>query len=313
MTAVALHKPAEQRTSVIATMAETYGMRADAFEQTLRATVVPKACTREEFAAFVLVARQYKLNPITREIYAIPKKGGGIQPVVGVDGWYSITNDHPQFDGIEFEDHEDEKGALVSITCRIWRKDRSRAIAVTEYLSECKQPSEPWQKWPRRMLRHKAAIQSARVAFGFSGIVDPDEAARFTANVASIGAGAQQPSRELRTIDARLDSFATENDIDPPAADAPSAAETPADAETAGAPAAQASNFAPEEGAAGIPDTQPERTPSEQAYEAGRNACRRGVGMDAIPMKFSRYKDLKAAWEEGYTAEGERMEAEAGQ
>ena len=32
-----------------------------------------------------------------------------------------------------------------------------------------------WQKWPRRMLRHKALIQAARVAFGFAGLSDEDE------------------------------------------------------------------------------------------------------------------------------------------
>ena len=37
---------------------------------------------------------------------------------------------------------------------------------------------EPWKRWPRRMLRHKAYIQGARIAFGFSGIYDEDEAQR---------------------------------------------------------------------------------------------------------------------------------------
>lgn len=165
--------------SVIGAMANGYGMRAEAFEQTLRKTVVPTNCNREEFAAFILVAKQYNLNPITREIYALPKKGGGIQPVVGVDGWYRIMNEHPQCDGIEFDDHFDQDGKISAITCRIYRKDRSRAVAVRELLSECTQGTEPWRKWPYRMLRHKAAIQAARVAFGFSGIIDPDEAERF--------------------------------------------------------------------------------------------------------------------------------------
>jgi hypothetical protein len=31
---------------------------------------------------------------------------------------------------------------------------------------------------PKRMLRHKALIQAARIAFGFSGIYDEDEATR---------------------------------------------------------------------------------------------------------------------------------------
>jgi hypothetical protein len=52
---------------------------------------------------------------------------------------------------------------------------------VTEYFAECFMPkSDVWLKYPSRMLRHKALIQAARYAFGYSGIVDPDEAARFT-------------------------------------------------------------------------------------------------------------------------------------
>lgn len=36
---------------------------------------------------------------------------------------------------------------------------------------------------PNRMLRHKAAIQATRYAFGFAGIYDEDEAARFAQEV----------------------------------------------------------------------------------------------------------------------------------
>ena len=67
----------------------------------------------------------------------------------------------------------------MAITCRIYRKDRSRATEVTEYLGECRGSSEPWKKWPVRMLRHKATIQCARYAFGLSGIIDEDEADRY--------------------------------------------------------------------------------------------------------------------------------------
>jgi phage recombination protein Bet len=175
MTAVAtIHSP-----SITATMADRYGMRPDAFEATLRATVFPSTGSREEFAAFLMVTKEYNLNPILREIYAFPKKGGGIQPIVSLDGWAKILNSHPAFDGLEFVDHV-EKGVVTAITCRIHRKDRSHPIEATEYLAECFRGTEPWQKWPRRMLRHKALIQAARYAFGFAGIVDPDEAERFT-------------------------------------------------------------------------------------------------------------------------------------
>jgi hypothetical protein len=86
-----------------------------------------------------------------------------------------MMNDHPQFDGIDYEFEHDDEGRLVSCTSIIHRKDRSHPTRVTEYLAECKRNTDPW-KMERRMLRHKATIQGARVAFGFSGITDEDEA-----------------------------------------------------------------------------------------------------------------------------------------
>lgn len=168
--------------SVLISMSERYGMEAVAFEATLRATVVPKDTSREQFAAFLLVAKEYGLNPLTKEIYAFPTRGGGIQPIVGVDGWVHLINSHVQCDGIEFDDIPDENGNLSAITCRIYRKDRSRPTPATEYMAECKRPTDTWKQWPRRMLRHKALIQAARYAFGFSGIIDPDEWERSSEN-----------------------------------------------------------------------------------------------------------------------------------
>ena len=84
-------------------------------------------------------------------------------------------NSHKDMDGIEFEELLDDEKKCYAIKCRIYRKDRRHPVTVTEYMEECKKDSEPWNKWPIRMLRHKAAIQCARVAFGFAGIVDEDE------------------------------------------------------------------------------------------------------------------------------------------
>jgi hypothetical protein len=65
----------------------------------------------------------------------------------------------------------------VSVTCKLWRKDRSKPVVLTEYLAECFRPTEPW-KMKHRMLRHKTLIQCARYAFGFAGVYDPDEGER---------------------------------------------------------------------------------------------------------------------------------------
>lgn len=156
---------------VLARMAARYGVDGNKLLSTLQKTVF-KGASPEQLVALCIVADQYKLNPILKEIYAFPdSKTGGIIPVVGVDGWSRIINDHPQFDGMEFEQDEEK------CTCKMWRKDRSHAISATEYLSECVRNVAPWKSHPKRMLRHKAMIQAARLAFGFS-VKDPDEAER---------------------------------------------------------------------------------------------------------------------------------------
>ena len=162
-----------------------------------------KVSDDELMVFFMSIANEYRLSPLTKEIYAFNNRGA-IQPIVSIDGWLKIINSHPQFDGMEFEDHKDDAGKLHAITCRIYRKDRARATEVTEYLSECQGSSEPWKKWPVRMLRHKATIQAARYAFGLSGIVDPDEADRMQGvTLDAAGPAAQSTvdiSPELETI-----------------------------------------------------------------------------------------------------------------
>lgn len=161
---------------VVAKMAERFEMQPAEFEKTVRATVCPSNITNEQFVAFLMVAKEYNLNPITKQIYAFPSKGG-IVPIVSIDGWIRIINENPQFDGMEFVDNVDG-GKLVSIACRMYRKDRARCTEVTEYMSECVRGTDTWKQWPARMLRHKATIQAARYAFGLSGIYDEDEAQR---------------------------------------------------------------------------------------------------------------------------------------
>jgi len=166
-----------KRTSALEIMASRLGCESSKLLSTLKATCFKGDVTNEQMMALTIVANQYQLNPFTKELYAFPDKGGGIVPVVGVDGWARIINEHPQFDGMEFDLNADG----TECVCRIYRKDRAHAIEVTEYLAECKRNTDPWRTSPRRMLRHKAMIQCARYAFGFAGIYDPDEAERIVA------------------------------------------------------------------------------------------------------------------------------------
>lgn len=160
--------------TLTSTLAKKFGIgeAGDELVSVLKATAFKGPASDAQLTALMIVANQYKLNPWTKEIYAFPDKNNGIVPVVGVDGWARIINEHPQFDGIDFEQNDDE------CTCVMFRKDRSHPVKVTEYLSECKRGTGPWQSHPKRMLRHKAMIQCARLAFGYVGIYDQDEAER---------------------------------------------------------------------------------------------------------------------------------------
>tara|TARA_R110000824_G_scaffold33479_8_gene107267 strand:- start:34 stop:1062 length:1029 start_codon:yes stop_codon:yes gene_type:complete len=157
--------------SVLASMASRYHTDGNQLLATLKNTVF-KGATNEQLVALCIVADQYNLNPFVKEIYAFPdKKTGGIIPVVGIDGWLRIINDHPQYDGMEVE----MDGENCTVT--IHRKDRGHPTVATEYLEECRRNTGPWDSHPVRMLRHKAIIQCARIAFGFA-LKDPDEAER---------------------------------------------------------------------------------------------------------------------------------------
>lgn len=168
--------PAPRRTSLVERVAQRYEVEPEKLLATMKATCfkTDKAISNEQMMSLLIVAEQYHLNPFTKELFAFDDKRGGIVPFVSVDGWSRIINEHAQYDGAEFHWDEVQK----SITCTLHRKDRSHPTVVTEYMDECKRGTAPWQSHPRRMLRHKALIQCARLAFGFAGIYDEDEAQR---------------------------------------------------------------------------------------------------------------------------------------
>jgi hypothetical protein len=116
----------------------------------VRATCMPpdkkgRVPTGSEFAAFLLVAKAHDLNPLLREIYAFPAKGGGIVPIVSVDGWVNLINSHPALDGIASSRSTTMEGRVDLDHLPHLRKDRSKPIVVTEYLSECIRDTDPWK------------------------------------------------------------------------------------------------------------------------------------------------------------------------
>lgn len=200
----------EPRPNALAAMAARYGQEPARILQILKSTIIKATDkhtpTDDEVAAFVLVASQYDLNPFTREIHAFADQQRGVCAVVGIDGWAKIVNAQPDYDGCEFEEHEDEEGRLVSVTCTIYHKSRSHPTKVTEYMNECKRNTTPWTTMPHRLLRHKSFMQCARLAFSLSGVQDEDEAAdTLGVPLASLHGGSGKRNVETGTL--TLDSL----------------------------------------------------------------------------------------------------------
>jgi phage recombination protein Bet len=280
MNQIAAHDTKQVRpSSLLAVMAGRYHMDPQTFANTVRKTAMPSNATNEEFAAFMMVAKEYNLNPILKEIHAFPKKGGGIQPVVSIDGWVSLINQHPQLDGYSFEWKTDAKGEPVSCKCIMYRKDRKHPVEVEEFLSECFRATDPW-KMKHRMLRHKALIQAARYAFGLSGVMDEDEADRIAA-MKDI-TPAQRP---------QMSDFATTE---------------PTDAETAD------ENTSEVTGQTAEPPADLADGPSAaDAWQLGHEARGAGKALKAVPPEFrTPHMDVFAsAWADGWRARDEEMAA----
>lgn len=194
--------------NLTSTLAQKFGMGENGEElvAVLKATAFKGPASDAQLTALMIVASQYGLNPWTKEIYAFPDSQNGIVPVVGVDGWSRIINENKQFDGIEFKISADGE----ECTCTIYRKDRSHPTSVTEYFSECRRDNaKPWKTHPRRMLRHKAMIQCARLAFGYVGIFDQDEAERIIEkNMGTAEVVPQQPKEPPQLPAYPADRFA---------------------------------------------------------------------------------------------------------
>lgn len=188
--------------SLVSKMAQKYGVDPQELPVILKATAFKQLdghqISNEQLYALLVVADMYELNPFVREIKAYQDSHGGIIPVVGIDGWNRIANNHPQFDGVEFV-YSDSFVELEGsdVPCHAWievlvhRKDRAHPTRIKEYIDECYRVLKdsvsgeviktPWQTHPKRNLRHKTLVQGYRVALSLVGIFDEDEAQRILA------------------------------------------------------------------------------------------------------------------------------------
>ena len=136
----------------------------------------PSLTTRTDVQRLLLVCERLGLDPLSGEAYLSPVPGGAhapVQVVVGLGGWLRLLNEHPAVCGIEFEEGPPGAGGQslpAWISCTIHRSDRSVPATVREYMDESRGSTGAWLTHPRRMLRHCALVQCARVAIGPMGV-----------------------------------------------------------------------------------------------------------------------------------------------
>lgn len=171
--------------NALAIMAQRVAVPAAELQQTLMQTAF-KGSTPAEFLALVAVANKYDLDPFMREIYAFPKKGGGIVPLVPIDGWLKMIKRNPDFAGMDVAwSDEMVQPSPQSRPCPEWvevtiyhKSTPDHPTVHREWIDEMYRETGPWQSTTKRMLEWKGIIQAGRVAFGLSGIFDEDEVQR---------------------------------------------------------------------------------------------------------------------------------------
>lgn len=209
---------------IVAEVAKAYGLTPEAFVAAFADLAMPHPHTASEMIMCMLAARESRLNPLMKEIFFKRTKEGEIQGLVKVDGWIKICNSHPQYDGMEFETERTTDGAIISMTCSIWRKDRGRPTKITEFFDECARGGgEVWKTNPNRQMRNRTLSQCSRVAFGVSGIMEESEFSQWQAQERAKGELTREP---LPQTTATRDDFIPEPPADDVTQDVP---DVPAD------------------------------------------------------------------------------------
>lgn len=145
----------------------------------IRSTIAPTA-SAEEFGMFIEYCKSTGLNPFKKEIWFIKtpgyrKKDGTqtaarVQIMTGINGYLTIANRHPMFDGMECKVEYGENGAVIGATATVYRKDRRIPSTATALWNEYYKPNPygnkgVWEQMPSIMIAKCAKSLALREAF----------------------------------------------------------------------------------------------------------------------------------------------------
>lgn len=160
---------------------------------TLRDFVDPqRKATPQELQALLAIVKGRNLNPFTKEVYFIKYGSAPAQIVVSKEAIMKRAEENPNFDGFEAGIViETENGSIERLTgtiaqkstklrggwCKVYRKDRSRAIEADADFTYYNTGKNLWQKMPALMIRKVAIVSAFREAFSESvgGLYTADE------------------------------------------------------------------------------------------------------------------------------------------
>ena len=187
-----LNRP--EKRSVIEYEADGQHLVLDA-ETMIRQFDPKRLMTSQEITYFMALCQARKLNPFTKEIYAIKYKSENpAQFVVSKDAILKRAVLHPDYNGKEsgvivknletgnkeykegtYYDEEEEK--LVGGWCRVYRKNIDKPEFSAVKLSEVDKKQSVWLSSPATMVEKVAKVRALREAFveDFAGMYEEDE------------------------------------------------------------------------------------------------------------------------------------------
>lgn len=167
-------------------------------KQIIKKQFFPQTATNEEMVYCMNIAKNMGLNPITKEIFFVPRKSNvngrwieKIEPMLGRDSYIKVAHSTGLFAGIETDskiatapmiiDGRWQESSDLIATCRVWRKDTEKPFVVTvaysEYVQNTKDgiPTKFWKEKPDTMLKKVAESQALRKAFSINGAYSIEE------------------------------------------------------------------------------------------------------------------------------------------
>ena len=148
------------------------GMRYESFVQQLVSCAFShmKFWQQSDVERLFWLADRLGLDPLERDLIALEQSDSfptSVAFMITLDGWVKLLHRHPRFRGLSFEEGPiDEHGLPLWQSCTLYWEGFACPWMVREWASEHRSLHESWLNHPRRMLRHKALAQCARLALG---------------------------------------------------------------------------------------------------------------------------------------------------